>query len=155
MITNIFLATMIVTALVGYDIAHKPTPVAMASDVVASPVASPSPTSAPIPTDIVGYINYKFGEDAPIAFTLLQGTDPESCAENRTLDPSVINYNWTKTPGVYSSIDRGYWQFNDKYHPEVSDWCAKDVKCSTDRAYEMFKHDGSFKQWSAGKCLGI
>jgi len=119
-----------------------------------APLATPQPTIT-IPTDIVGYINYKFGSDAPKAFELLQGISPTSCAENRTLSPNEINYNWTKTPGVYSSIDRGYWQFNNKFHPEVSDACAKDVKCSTDRAYEIFKHDGSFKQWSAGRCLGI
>ena len=29
------------------------------------------------------------------------------------------------------SIDRGLFQWNDKYHPEISDECAFDIRCST------------------------
>ena len=95
-----------------------------------------------IPTDIVGYINYKFGEHSEEAFKVL------SC-ENKALNPKAINDNRT-WGGV--GVDRGYWQINDVYHPHVSDWCASDVKCSTDYAYRMFVNDHeSFRRWTCGR----
>ena len=132
---------MLVTVIVGYDIAHKPTPVVMAQ-TVKSPVPSPSPTVAPIPTDIVGYINYKFKDSAGQAFKVL------SC-ENKSLNPQARNDNRT-WGGI--GVDRGYWQINDVFHPYVSDWCASDVKCSTDYAYRMWLNDGkSFRRWTCGR----
>jgi hypothetical protein len=142
MITNIFLATMILTAVVGYDIAHTEVPPVKAQEVVESPVASPEPTTAPIPEDIVGYINYKFGEDAEKAFKVLN-------CENKTLNPKALNDN-TEWGGI--GKDRGYWQINDIFHPSVSDWCASDVKCSTDYAYRMYMNDNkSFVRWTCGR----
>lgn len=97
------------------------------------------------------YVQEKFGKDAWKAFALLKGT--KYCGgENKTLNPEASNTAGNTPEG---SVDRGYWQFNSHWHPEVSDNCVKDIKCSTDRAYEMFKKDGSFKQWSSGKCIGI
>jgi hypothetical protein len=93
------------------------------------------------------YVALKFGHDAWKAFAILHGT--KWCGgENGKHNPEALNDN----PG---SVDRGYWQFNDKFHPEVTNECAKDVVCSTDRAYEMFVHDKGFKQWTAGKCIGV
>jgi len=152
--TNIFLAGLLVTGVVGFDVAHTPKVEVMAQEVVVSSVASPTPTSTPqlIPTDIVGYINYKFGSDAPKAFLLLQGNGAGSCAENRYLDPNAKNDN-TTWGGI--GIDRGYWQINSVFHP-VSDWCASDVVCSTDYAYRMFVNDGGhFSRWTCGKVYGI
>jgi len=144
-IKNIFLAVLAVTLIVCWDQAHTEKLV-IAQEVVESPVALPSPTTAPIPTDIVGYINYKFGEYADDAFKVL------SC-ENKTLNPKAINNNM-EWGGV--GIDRGYWQINNVYHPHVSDWCASDVKCSTDYAYRMWLNDGrSFKRWTCGRYLKI
>jgi hypothetical protein len=152
MITNIFLAGLIVTFVVGYDVAHTETPVVKAETVVESPV--PSPTPFVEPTDIEGYIRYKFGADAPKAFLLLQGDGtPGACAENRKLNPEAVNDN--KTWGGVGA-DRGYWQINDVYHPTVSDACAKDVKCSTDYAFRMFTNDhNSFVRWTCGREYGI
>lgn len=144
-IKNIFIASLFVTLFVCYDIAHTEKPV-MAQEVVESPVTSPSPTTAPIPTDIVGYINYKFGEHSDDAFKVL------SC-ENKSLNPNAINDNRT-WGGV--GVDRGYWQISNYYHPHVSDWCASDVKCSTDYAYRMWLNDGeSFRRWTCGRNMGI
>ncbi len=96
------------------------------------------------------YVVEKFGHDAWKAFAILHGT--KYCGgENGKHDPNAYNIN----NDPEKTEDWGYWQFNDKWHPEVTRECAKDVKCSTDRAYEMFKHDKGFKQWTAGKCIGL
>ena len=155
MITNIFIAGLIITAVTGYSVAHPAESPVLVASVKAQAIveATPTPTATPIPTDIVGYINYKFGKDAPKAFLLLQGNGPGSCAENRKLNPEAINRN-TDWGGV--GADRGYWQINDVYHPSVSDACAKDVKCSTDYAFRMFTNDhNSFVRWTCGKFYKI
>lgn len=118
----------------------------LASPVVAQDsvtvTATPEPTATPIPTDIEGYIRYKFGKHADRAFEVL------SC-ENKTLNPNAINDN-TTWGGV--GIDRGYWQINNVYHPHVSDWCASDVVCSTDYAFRMFVNDNyTFVRWTCGR----
>ena len=153
---KIFIGLIVIPGLVFfYGSAHPvQSPVKMdvvsASDVIE---VLPTPTATPIPTDIVGYINYKFGADAPKAFLLLQGNGAGSCAENRHLNPEALNDN-TTWGGV--GRDRGYWQINDKFHPSVSDACAKDVKCSTDYAFRMFTNDhNSFVRWTCGKFYKI
>jgi hypothetical protein len=147
-ITNIFTAIMITTIISGYSFAH---PIEdQASVPIPTPaleVATPIPT--PIPTDIVGYIEYKFGDDAWKAFKILQG---EECHENRHLDPNAKNDN-TIWGGL--GVDRGYWQINSHFHPHISDWCASDVVCSTDYAYRMYKNDDSFERWTCGRYYGI
>jgi hypothetical protein len=156
MITEIFVSLLVITAVTGYSVAHDvPKEEVKAQEVVVLPTPSPSvlPSPTPIPTDIVGYINYKFGVDAPKALLLLQGDgNPKHPAENKHFDPKAKNDN-REWGGI--GYDYGYWQFNNIYHPEVTQKCAEDVKCSTDRAYQMFKHDGSFKQWTAGRFYGI
>jgi hypothetical protein len=103
------------------------------------------------------YIKYKFGEYAPTAFKLLQGDGtPGACAENKTLDPYAVNYNWTKIEGKWSSRDRGIFQINDKFHPGVTDACAFDFKCNIDYAWRMFVNDGyTFVRWTCGRWYGI
>jgi hypothetical protein len=49
-----------------------------------------------------------------------------------------------------SGDSRGLWQINRIYHPEVSDRCAYDVKCSTGWALERIM-DGNINEWSTWK----
>jgi hypothetical protein len=142
---------MILTALVGYDIAHKPTPVAMASDVVESPVASPEPLET-IETPET-YIRKVFGQDSQKAFLLLQGNGSGSCAENRHLDPKAFNRNWSKTEGVYWSTDWSIFQVNDKFHPVKELSLDTDWKANIDYAKRMFDRDGGTfgKRWTCGE----
>ena len=126
---------MITTVIAGADIARTPH-----SDTTL-PSPAPTVTPTPIPTDIVGYIHYKFGDDAWKAFRVLD-------CENMGLNPYAINVNKN------GSIDRGYWQINT-IHP-VTDACARDVKCSTDYAFRMYSNDdNTFIRWSCGKRLGL
>ena len=138
---NIFIALMITTVIAGADIAR--TPQSDTTLPTPAPVATPTPT--PIPTDIVGYISYKFGDNAWKALKVLE-------CENPTLSPNAYNDN-----RVWGGVgeDRGYWQVNNVYHP-ISDACARDVKCSTDYAFRMVQNDnGSFRRWTCGRNLGL
>ena len=143
---------MLITVVVGWDVAHTPV---KADEPVELTVASPTalPTPLPIPDDIVGYINYKFGDRASDALLVLQGNGPGSCAENRHLDPKAVNDN--RTWGGLGR-DRGIFQISDYYHPGVSDVCAFDFKCNIDYAYRMFVNDhNSFSRWTCGKFYGV
>lgn len=139
---------MLVTVIAGYDIAHSPKPTVMAQeapkiDETTHITSSKTTYGVPeVPEDIIGYIRYKFGPHADRALEVL------SC-ENKGLNPHAINDNRT-WGGI--GVDRGYWQINNVFHPSVSDWCASDIKCSTDYAYRMFVNDHfSFVRWTCGR----
>lgn len=59
------------------------------------------------------------------------------------------NIEATYNNGDYG-IDRGLWQINSKYHPEVSWECAYNKECSTKEAIRIIKERG-FEEWSCGK----
>lgn len=44
-------------------------------------------------------------------------------------------------------IDRGLWQINSKYHPEVSNSCSYDYKCATKEALRIYKERGNWSAW--------
>lgn len=159
------IAFLLFVAFVGFDIQNGKDvdiPDTRAMEVLQTP--KPTLESTPEPQKgiiieevkkdytIEEYIKVKFGKDADKAFLLLKGKGEGTCAENRTLNPNLINDN-TTWGGV--GIDRGYWQINSFFHPEVSDECAKDVKCSTDYAYKLFKQRGNFSAWTCGRYYGI
>ncbi len=130
---------MLVTVIAGADIARTPKVMAEVPQEIALP--TPTPAIQVIPTDIVGYISYKFGEDAWKAFKVLE-------CENKGLNPFAQNINKN------GSIDRGYWQINT-IHP-VTTACAQNAICSTDYAYRMWKNDGeSFRRWTCGRRLAL
>ena len=148
MITNIFLAVLLVTGIVGYDVAH--TPIEVEAQEVTTP--APTPTLAPQAKypPIEEYIRLTFGVYGDRAIQLL--TDP-ICHENRYLDPKAVNDN-TNWGGI--GRDRGVFQINDIFHPGVNDECAFDYKCNTDYAFRMFKNDDyKFTRWTCGRALGI
>ena len=60
----------------------------------------------------------------------------------------AINYNKN------GSVDRGIFQWNDKWHPEVSDECAFDIECATINAIRVIKEKGP-REWTCGKILGL
>ena len=47
------------------------------------------------------------------------------------------------------SYDRGLWQINSKYHPEVSDSCAFSATCSTTAAKTISNNWTDFSPWSS------
>ena len=46
------------------------------------------------------------------------------------------------------SVDRGLWQWNSYFHPEISDQCSFDVQCSTKAVVQAIK-EGNLRWWSA------
>lgn len=46
------------------------------------------------------------------------------------------------------TVDRGPWQFNSHWHPEVSDACAYDLNCSAQQAFRVSKQGADWGQWS-------
>ena len=65
-------------------------------------------------------------------------------------DPERTNVNYKGQLGV----DRGLWQISDKFHPEVSNSCAYDYRCSTTAAIKILKKRG-YKEWVCGQILGL
>lgn len=151
---NIFITIMLVTTIVGYDIAH--TPKVEARDIQ-TVVSTPTPT-AELTTvsekDIVEtpetYIKKIFGDHANKAFLLLKGDGIHNCAENRNLDPKAVNDN-----RVWGGVGRdvSIFQVNDVYHPVKELNLENDWKANIDYGWRMFENDGyTFsKRWTCGK----
>jgi hypothetical protein len=65
-----------------------------------------------------------------------------SFAEDTTHDDHAVYVN---TDG---SRDRGLWQINDKYHPEVTDEEAFDPYKAAEAAWEISGHGANFGAWT-------
>lgn len=140
---------MLLTTIVGYDVAH--TPHVKAVENTPAPVATIQPTEQPkYDNEIEAYIHEVFGKHAEKAMYLLEGNG--ICGENHNLNPNAVNDN-TTWGGV--GRDCGVFQINDVYHPFTCEQ-LKDYKTNIDYAYRMFKNDNyTFVRWTAGRCLGI
>jgi flagellar biosynthesis chaperone FliJ len=65
-----------------------------------------------------------------------------SCAENNAHNTTAVYVN---TDG---SRDRGLWQINDRWHPEVTDECAFDPLCSAKAAFVISSRGTNFTPWA-------
>lgn len=66
-------------------------------------------------------------------------------------NPSAKSYN-KKTKGCPSgSLDRGLWQINDCYHPEVDDGCAYDASCNAEAMFTISSSGTKWSPWSTYK----
>lgn len=65
-----------------------------------------------------------------------------SLAEDGRMELKAVNVNSD------GSRDRGPWQINDKWHPEVGDSCAFDLACSAGAAYRISNQGKSFTPWA-------
>lgn len=79
--------------------------------------------------------------------------DPElavkvaKCESN--LNPMAVNEN------INSSKDRGLFQWNDKWHPEITDQCAFDPVCATKEFCKAVRN-GHLSWWNNSKhCWGV
>jgi len=77
-----------------------------------------------------------------------EGVDPDLAVKvaecESGLNPSAIRKNPNGT------WDRGLYQWNDYYHPEISDECAYDIDCAT-RAFCKAVKKGHLNWWSSSK----
>lgn len=72
------------------------------------------------------------------------------CGENPKFDPQARYINYDNRAGV----DRGMFQLSDKFHPEVSNECAYDLKCNVKEGIRILKEKG-FKEWTCGRLLKL
>jgi hypothetical protein len=59
-------------------------------------------------------------------------------------DPAAVGTNSDQ----WRSRDRGLWQINDHWHPEVSDACAFDATCNARAAYVISNGWTDFHEWA-------
>jgi Lysozyme like domain/Ricin-type beta-trefoil lectin domain len=59
---------------------------------------------------------------------------------------TIGHYPPVNCPG--GSYDRGLWQLNSKYQPDVSDSCAFDPQCNANNAYRISADGTSFAPWA-------
>jgi hypothetical protein len=53
------------------------------------------------------------------------------------------------TPGCPAgSLDRGAWQLNNCYHPEISDACADDLACAAVETYRISAGGSDWREWT-------
>lgn len=64
------------------------------------------------------------------------GGDPNAQGQNRN------------GQGVVTSVDRGLWQINSVYHPEVSDQCAYNPGCAAGAAFNISQRGLNWRPWS-------
>jgi len=63
-------------------------------------------------------------------------------------DPHARHRN-PPTPGCPGgSTDRGGWQLNDCYHPEVTDACADDLACAAVETYRISAGGSDWRAWT-------
>ena len=65
----------------------------------------------------------------------------------RAVMMSEGNYDVNAFNPKNGSNDRGIWQISRKYHPDVSDECAKDIECSTKYAYKLSRGGTDWTPW--------
>ncbi|MGH9679334.1 MAG: hypothetical protein ACRD4Y_05250 [Candidatus Acidiferrales bacterium] len=64
----------------------------------------------------------------------------------------IVSHESSHRPGITGDggESRGLWQINRNWHPEVSDACAYDVRCSTRWSLERIR-EGHSNEWSTWK----
>jgi Lysozyme like domain len=63
-------------------------------------------------------------------------------------NPGANRHN-PPTPGCPDgSVDRGPWQLNDCYHPEVSDGCAYQPDCAATQTYRISAAGSDWSSWT-------
>jgi hypothetical protein len=82
------------------------------------------------------------GNQRPIVVAIAVGLAESGC------NPSAVNYNGPTSGCPNGSTDRGLWQINNCYHPEVSDACAYQAQCNADAAWNISSQGTNWSPWS-------
>lgn len=67
-----------------------------------------------------------------------------SLAEDGRMSLTAVNVN----NDPWKSRDRGPWQINDHWHPDVPDSCAFDLQCSANAAFKISNSGASWTPWA-------
>jgi hypothetical protein len=63
-------------------------------------------------------------------------------------NPNAQNVNGPTSGCPNGSVDRGLWQINNCYHPDVSDACAYNAMCNAIAAYQISNGGTNWKPWA-------
>ncbi|MHC3456200.1 transglycosylase SLT domain-containing protein, partial [Streptomyces prasinus] len=113
----------------------------LASALVATGmIAGASPAQA-APSDLCAQVGHQAGWrggalEIAVAVALAEsGCDPSASNSAGNVD----------APG---STDRGLWQINNHFHPDVSNACAYDAQCNANAAYRISSGGRNWQPWS-------
>ncbi|MFE6489495.1 hypothetical protein ACFVGN_42115, partial [Streptomyces sp. NPDC057757] len=107
--------------------------------VAAGLTAGATPAPAATGIDLCAEVGYNAGFRGDALVTAIAvGMAESSC------NPSASNVQNNTPP----SRDRGLWEINDYWHPEVSDACAFDAQCNANAAYRISNGGTNWQPWS-------
>jgi hypothetical protein len=103
-------------------------------------VLSPSSSAA----NLCASVGFKAGFDATgnLVTAVAVGLAESGC------NPSARGTNPPTSGCPNGSVDRGLWQINNCYHPEISDACAYDAQCNANAAYTISSAGTNWTPWS-------
>lgn len=179
-----FLAAVLGAGL-AFEISRPPTvtkvnaeEMVMVSAAVLSPTVTSTPTATPTPVPVyrleniinhfsltgvqLEYANYIWDKWQPHGNRLQAVAICTNVGEGH-FDDAATNDNGPE------GVDRGCWQWNSKYHPEITDEMARNCKTATDITYATWKNryfnlglgEGFYPMWYGGasknfyKCMDI
>ncbi|MFD8087939.1 hypothetical protein ACFV4F_40350 [Kitasatospora sp. NPDC059722] len=100
------------------------------------------PATAATGIDLCAEVGYTAGFRGDALVTAIAvGMAESSC------NPLASNVQNNTPP----STDRGLWEINSYWHPEVSDACAYDAQCNANAAYRISNKGTDWAQWSTYK----
>ncbi|GAC1570289.1 MAG: hypothetical protein NVS3B20_01860 [Polyangiales bacterium] len=70
-----------------------------------------------------------------------------------SLNPNATHFNPVPR-GCARSVDRGLWQINSCWHPEVSDACAYDSACNAKAMVSVSAHGTNWTPWTTYSSVG-
>lgn len=114
----------------------------LASYVPPAPAPVPVPVPVPLPLTDAALARLVVDQNFPhpdIAIAIILGESGGN--------PGARNTEKNTPP----SVDRGLWQFNSRWHPEVTDACAFEPVCATRAAFVVSKGGTDFTPWASFK----
>ncbi|MFH8473704.1 hypothetical protein [Streptomyces sp. NPDC018000] len=106
--------------------------------LTAGVIVGASPAYA-APSDLCAEVGYNAGFRGDGLVTAIAVALAES-----SCNPSATNVQNNTPP----SRDRGLWQINDYWHPEVNDACAYDAQCNANAAFTISSGGTNWQPWS-------
>jgi hypothetical protein len=90
----------------------------------------------------VTFVSTPAGNYRSVVVAIAVGLAESSC------NPSAQGVNGPTSGCPDGSVDRGLWQINNCYHPNVSDACAYQAQCNGDAAWTISNHGTEWGPWS-------
>ncbi|WP_199819847.1 transglycosylase SLT domain-containing protein, partial [Streptomyces sp. NRRL S-118] len=106
--------------------------------VAAGILACATPAYA-APSDLCAQVGHNAGFRGDALVTAVAVALAES-----SCNPSASNVQNNTPP----STDRGLWQINDYWHPEVDDACAYEPQCNANAAFDISSGGTDWQPWS-------